>query len=38
MDRSQNWPNEVQRLLEIIRKTGLEETIKWGENYQGANE
>ena len=31
MDRSQNWPNEVQQLLEIIRKTGLEETVKWGE-------
>ncbi len=40
MDRSQNWPNEVQRLLEIIRKTGLEETIKWGEKsftYKGRN-
>lgn len=38
MDRTQNWPNEVQRLLEIIRKTGLEETIKWGEKtftFQG---
>lgn len=40
MDRSQNWPNEVQRLLEIIRKTGLEETIKWREKsftYKGRN-
>jgi uncharacterized protein YdeI (YjbR/CyaY-like superfamily) len=40
MDRSQNFPNEVQRLLEIIRKTGLEETVKWGEKtftYQGRN-
>jgi uncharacterized protein YdeI (YjbR/CyaY-like superfamily) len=40
MDRSQNWPNEVQRLLEIIRKTGLEETVKWGEKtftYKGRN-
>jgi uncharacterized protein YdeI (YjbR/CyaY-like superfamily) len=40
MDRSQNWPEEVQRLLQIIRKTGLEETIKWGEKtftYKGKN-
>lgn len=40
MDRSQNWPEEVQRLLEIIRKTGLEETIKWGEKvftFKGKN-
>lgn len=40
MDRSQNWPNEVNRLLEIIRKTGLEETVKWGEKaftYKGKN-
>lgn len=40
MERSQNWPNEVQQLLEIIRKTGLEETVKWGEKaftYKGKN-
>lgn len=40
MDRSENWPKEVQRLREIIQKTGLEEAIKWGEKiytYKGKN-
>lgn len=40
MDRSENWPAEVARLREIIRKTGLEETIKWGERvytHKGKN-
>ncbi len=34
------WPNELNRLCEILRATRLEETVKWGGpvyTYQGKN-